>query len=299
MVALAALLTTVALQTAPLEADRNGAPPAQDATEAEASEGGTPREVVARLIQDAMGRPDSAATWRQLAEALPRMAAGAGPDPALVRAASIADATADMAEVSATVPDSAEAIEPATAIVPVGPNPRPSGALSAVGPAPSEPADRRLGVVAATASVASRTVDGLLARADRFSVEARLAFGGLSLLAALAFGLGRKTREPRRRTPPLVLPAAGASRKTPGGSALWTVRHLAESGASLAEIAQKTGMAQDTLNFILSPAVKSDAAPDPSAGSATARGFLATSASGKRTSAGVPTSRFRDGRLTY
>jgi hypothetical protein len=267
----------------------------------------TPSELVAHRIREALGEPHDAASWQRLADALPGLAqAGGETDPDLTRAGLLADSIAtailegDLGGSAATGPagSATDATTPSRAAASVADETTNEGAAhrfeALTGGLEAvrgwwAPLGRRLGHWSGSAV---RGVPRVLTRIDAIPTEARLGFGGLALwLAAFAVALSGRRRRARHR-------AVTAS--DPGtGSALWAVRHLAATGVPLCEIARKTGMAQDAVTFILSPAARNGLAGAPAGQPPSGEGPVPLLLSDPGRSGGESGRAFRDGRVTY
>lgn len=191
---------------------------------------------VSRLVRDALARPHDPAAWTGLAEALPELALTRDADPVTVFEASrLADSLA---------------------AVPVEPNPAatrfpapPSAAGRASGPGGVRSwAGTRIRKAADALSAGGLTPSDAAALAPWFLVVILLVAGPLLSRVRARRPSGRRGK-PHRQDPEVDSTRQGP---VPGVSPrLWTVTTLADDGLSPAEIARRTGMAQDAVQVLL------------------------------------------------
>lgn len=190
-------------------------------------DGMLPSAVVARLARQAMHAPGDSAAWAALAHALPEMALVEGADlEGTFEAARMADS---MSAAAMTAPGAREDA------------PLASGTSTA----PAQTASR---VTAGVAAIRER-IDGFPRLPVPLALGAVLALS--SLLGVLVF---RRTRG--ARTSP-------ATRAHASGGRTWAAAALASGGIATADIARRTGLAQEGVDLVLRLANASAAASRP------------------------------------
>lgn len=269
---------------------------------------GPVRPHVAELVRAALNRPDDAAAWTGLADLLPELA------------------LTDEADVVTVFEASRLADSLASAPVPVPPAPQEEEAAQETDTATALPASPQVVTfkAAVTASVQELVTDlrsGALwnrVTSVRVSRGTLLATAPWALVGVLLLtGTVVRQRKARTRRPVLhtsrPAPRKEAKRSRNGkDERLWTVTTLAESGLPPAEIARRTGMAQDAVHVLLglrdtprAPAsrrgfsVIPEFAPPAPAARPPSLGEQAAGISAARVALTRDSKRLKDGRLTY